>query len=358
MRKYYIDNIRILCILLLFPFHTCMVFNTFGDPFYVYSAPVEICSQFIVAVYPWWMTLLFTVAGMSAAYAIKKRSKKEYAKERVSKLLIPLLIGMVTIIPLQAYIADVFHHGYQGGYFTHYITFFTKFTDLSGYDGGFTPAHTWFILYLFVISMISLPIMVWYQKRKSKIDGSKISMIMLLPMFLIILIMTPLLELGGKSVGESLACFLIGYFLLSLEEVQEKLMKYRKSLTAFWLGLMVIRVIMYINGMGSGIVWDIEQGMLTWIGILAILGLGKRHLNYSNKLTQYFSTAAFPIYYFHQSVLVVVAYVSVKMTNIIPLQFALILAMSFAVTLLCYEIFRRFSVTCFIFGIRRKTDKN
>ena len=354
MRKYYIDNIRILCILLLFPFHTCMVFNTFGDPFYVFSAPVEICSQFVVAVYPWWMMLLFTIAGISSAYALKKRSVQDYARERVSKLLIPLLCGMVTIIPLQTYIADVFHNGYQGGYFTHYITFFTKFTDLTGYDGGFTPAHTWFMLYLFVISMISLPIMVWYRKRKPQIKGNKISMIILIPMFLIILVMTPLLEVGGKSVGESLACFLLGYFLLSHEEVQEKLMKYRRILAVLWMGFMLIRVIMYINDMGAGIVWDIEQRMLTWFGILAVLGLGKKHMNYSNKLTQYFSTAVFPIYFFHQSVLVVVAFFAVKMTNVIPLQFAFILIMSFALTLLCYEIFRRFSVTCFIFGIKHK----
>lgn len=28
-RKYYIDNLRILCILLLFPFHATMIYNTF-----------------------------------------------------------------------------------------------------------------------------------------------------------------------------------------------------------------------------------------------------------------------------------------------------------------------------------------
>jgi peptidoglycan/LPS O-acetylase OafA/YrhL len=331
-----------------------MVFNTFGDAFYVYSAPVEICSQFVVAVYPWWMTLLFVMAGISSTYALKKRNCNEYAKERVTKLLIPLLVGMVTLIPLQTYIADVYHNEYQGGFVKHYSIFFTKFTDLSGYDGGFTPAHTWFILYLFVISIITLPLMKWYQNRKKKIDGSKISMPMLLPMFLIILGMTPLLELGGKSVGESLACFLIGYLVLSLDEVQEMLMKYRKSLTMGWILLIAVRVIMYMNNMGSGIVWDIEQRMLTWIGILAILGLGKRHLNYTNKLTQYFSTAAFPMYLFHQTVLVIVAYYAVKITNSIPLQFAFILVNSFALTLLCYEIFRRFTFTSVIFGIKKK----
>jgi len=356
MRKYYIDNIRSLCILLLFPFHTCMVFNTFGEPFYVFSAPVKAFSEFVIVVYPWWMTLLFTIAGISSAYALKKRSGKEYAKERVFKLLIPFIFGIVIIIPVQSYIADIFHNGYSGGYFEHYIIFFTKFTSLTGYDGGFTPAHTWFMLYLFVISMISLPIMLWYRERDKKVDGNKITMSMLLPMFILILLMTPIIELGGKSVGEFLACFLLGFFILSLDEIQDKLMKYRMQLGVSWVVLMVLRSYMHLNNVGYGLLWDIEQRILTWIGILAILGLGKRYLNFNNKFTQYFSTAAFPIYFLHQSVLVIVAFFTLKLTSIILLQFPLIIVVSFVITVLCYEIFRRFSVTCFIFGIKKRVN--
>lgn len=334
-----------------------MIFNAFGEPFYILSTPVKSFSEFVVMVYPWWMTLLFVIAGISSAYALKKRSGKEYAKERVSKLLIPFLFGMITIIPMQTYLADVFNNGYKGGYLEHYAVFFTKVTTLTGYDGGFTPAHTWFILYLFIISIISLPVMLWYNKRKKKIDGSKITIPKLLPMFIIILLMTPIIELGGKSVGEFLACFLIGFFLLSLDEVQDRLMKYRLPLGVSWIAFMVLRNLMYLNNMGQGIAWDIEQRMLTWMGILAILGLGKRYLNFNSKFTQYFSPAAFPVYLFHQSVLVAVAFVVVKLTNIIVLQFCLIVVISFVLTLLCYEVFRRLSVTRFMFGIKNIKSK-
>lgn len=355
MRRNYIDNIRIICILLLFPFHTCMIFNTFGEQFYVFSTPVKMYTRFIIAVYPWWMTLLFIIAGISSSYALQRRSGKEYAKERISKILIPLLFGIMIIIPMQSYTADVFHNGYAGGYFQHYAVFFTKFTDLSGYDGGFTPGHTWFMLYLFVVSMLALPIMLWYRKKDIKIDGNKISMPMLLPMFILILLMTPIIELGGKSVGESLACFLIGFFLLSLNEVQDKLVKYRMPLAASWLVLMALRILMYENNMGHGLVWDIEQRILTWIGILSILGLGKRYLDFNNKFTRYFSLASFPLYFLHQSVLVIVAFYVVNLTDIILLQFISILILSFIITLLCYEVFRRFTVTCFMFGIKNRS---
>lgn len=51
---------------------------------------------------------MFVIAGMSSYFALSKRSVKEFAKERVNKLLIPLLVGLVTIVPVQTYVADVF----------------------------------------------------------------------------------------------------------------------------------------------------------------------------------------------------------------------------------------------------------
>lgn len=352
MRKSYIDYIRIICILLLFPFHTCMVFNSFGEPFYVTSQPVTFLTQFVIIVYPWWMMLLFTLAGVSSAYALKKRSYGEYVRERKNKLLIPLLTGLIFIIPVQTYIADVFHNGYSGNYFEHYAVFFTKFTDLSGYDGGFTPAHTWFMLYLYLVSMISIPIMRWYDKREKKIDGSRITMGMLLPMFIIILALTPVLEIGGKSIGEAFACFMLGYFVISHDEVQEKLMKYRFPLAAAWIVLMAVRDVMFLMDHDYGLFWDVEQRVLTWAGILAIIGLGRKYLNYNNGFTKYFSPAAFPLYFFHQSVLIIIGFFVLKLTDRIPLQFLLILTLSFLFTLLCYELFRSFKLTCYMFGIK------
>ena len=197
--------------MLLFPYHTCMIYNNWGEIFYITGVPYSLPSNFVSIVYPWWMTLLFTIAGISSFYAFKNRTIKEYTKERVEKLLIPLLVGLVFIIPIQSYIADIFHNGYTGGYFEHYKVFFTKFTYLTGQDEGFTPGHLWFMLYLFVISIIMLPIMNKYSKSSKKIDGSKVRMVHLLPMFIVILICTPILEIGGKSIGYSLACFAIGF---------------------------------------------------------------------------------------------------------------------------------------------------
>ncbi len=50
----------------------------------------------------------------------------------------------------------------------------------------------------------------------------------ILPLLLLFpLDMTPILDFGGKSIGMDLALFLLGYYVLSEENVLEKLTKYR-----------------------------------------------------------------------------------------------------------------------------------
>ncbi len=354
MRVRFIDNIRILCILLLFPYHTCMIYNNWGELFYVIGKPYLLPSLFTNIVWPWWMFLLFTIAGISANYALQSRSASACAKERVRKLLLPLLSGLVLIIPVQAYIADIFYSGYSGGYFEHYKIFFTRFTNLSGQDGGFTPGHLWFLLYLFVISMLMLPCMKWYQRSTKKLNTDKLTIGKLLPLFLIILVCAPVLEIGGKSLMEFAACFALGYFLLSDDRLQKKLERNRALLMCLFIASLLLRLVIYFTGHGNSLLWDIEQRVITWTGILALLGMGRKYLNTSNKLTDYFTAAAFPLYYFHQSILVIVGYFTLKLVRIAWLQFFLIMIVTLILTLLTYEILRRFKLTCFLFGMKYK----
>jgi uncharacterized membrane protein len=119
MRKWYIDNLRFLAVLLLFPYHTFMIYNTF-ESFYIHGVQIAVLSDVIMAVWPWIMPLLFAIAGMSSAYALKKRTGREYAAERVHKLLLPLLFGMLLVVPIQTYLAELFHTG--SGNYLHYFT--------------------------------------------------------------------------------------------------------------------------------------------------------------------------------------------------------------------------------------------
>jgi hypothetical protein len=71
LRRHFIDNLRWMCILLLFPYHAAMIFNCWGEGFYVRCAPNDPISAVIIASYTWFMPLLFALAGASSRFAMK-----------------------------------------------------------------------------------------------------------------------------------------------------------------------------------------------------------------------------------------------------------------------------------------------
>lgn len=144
MRKHYIDNLRWIILLILIPYHAAMAWNTWGEPNYIFIEENRLISSVIVFFSPYFMPLLFVLAGMSTKYALQKRTIKEYLDERIKRLLVPLLFGTIVLMPIMAYIADMFNCSYNGGFIEHYAVFFTKYTDLIGADGGFSFGQFWF----------------------------------------------------------------------------------------------------------------------------------------------------------------------------------------------------------------------
>lgn len=359
MRRNHIDNLRWMCIMLLFPFHIFMVYNSFGEGFYVKGADIKASTMFLFAIWPWFMPILFAVAGISASYALQKRSVGEYARERVSKLLVPLVAGILLVIPAQTYFAERFHNGYTGGYFAQYILFFTKPTDLTGYTGGFTPGHLWFILYLLVISFAAIPVVLLCRRLKSKprpgrapLPG-RMPMPAILGLFILPVLGALVLDIGGKSLGEYFAWFMLGYFVLSDEDVQEKLEKGRAPLLAAGLLCMAFAALQGYGALAAPYpLPGIFQRFCGWAVILALVGLSRKHLDVRDRFTGYMSRSSFAVYLFHQTWVVASAYFALKITGNAVVQMWLILVLSVAATFLSYEICRRFKATRFLFAIK------
>ena len=96
MRKNWLDNLRWVTVLLVLFYHVIYFFNNkgvfggiggFGD-----SPQYQDVVMYIL--YPWFMPLLFILAGISARYALEKHSPKEWFKSRTVKLLVPATIGL------------------------------------------------------------------------------------------------------------------------------------------------------------------------------------------------------------------------------------------------------------------------
>ena len=96
MRKHWIDNLRWVTVLLVLFYHVIYFYNNkgvfggiggFGD-----GPQYQDVVMYIL--YPWFMPLLFLLAGVSARYALEKHSAKEWFRARTRKLLVPATIGL------------------------------------------------------------------------------------------------------------------------------------------------------------------------------------------------------------------------------------------------------------------------
>lgn len=351
MHRNYIDNLRWICILLLFPYHAAMIFNCWGEGFYVRGVSSEAISAFIIATYTWFMPLLFTLAGVSSYFALQKRSAGAYAKERMMKLLVPLLLGILLVVPAQTYFAERLHNGYTGGYFAQYRLFLTKFGDLSGYTGGFTVGHLWFLLYLFVISLLALPLMRWYLRREKKINGATFPLWLLLALVLFPVLLSPL-SIAGKSLGLYLGLFLLGFFLLSQDAIVERLSRLALPLVCVSALMIAAKLVLYFGlQLRTGLVSDLYDALVMWATILALIGAGKRWLNGTSAVSHWLASNSFAIYILHQSVLVAVGYYVLMLVRATGWQFLLIALLSLPLTLCAVWLLSRVPYLRMVLGI-------
>ena len=281
------------------------------------------------------MAQLFLFAGISTKFSLKKRTTAQFFKERVSKVLLPVLWGIPTVVAILAYIADKFHNGYQGNFFQHYSVFFTRFTDFTGYDGGFTPGHLWFLVFLFVISVVGM-CLILLQKRF--LPNIKIKKIPILAIYIfgvlpalgfIIFTMN-----GNKGPISTLILYLAGYYIFSREDVMNTLEKYRLPSLIIFLIANFTRIYCYIwmaNGATSKIS-TLSYLIAMYFGILTCMGYGKKYFNQSGKVFSFLSKTSFDFYIFHFPWVVFFQYIISKWTLNIIFTYGLAVILAFICT--------------------------
>ncbi len=353
-RKIYIDHLRLFCIVLLFPYHAAMAWNCWGEGNYIILGANPFISSFIVAVSPWYMTLLFVLAGISTKYSLQTRSYRQHIKERIYKLLLPLLTGTFVIIPVMTYIADKVNCGYTGNYFSHYIIFFRKWTDLTGYDGGFSIGHLWFLLYLFIISLISIGIIIIQKKYTPILKIKDKNVFTIIFLCLVVMMFIPI-KLAGKSIVTYLFLYLLGYYIFSEEETFVKLQKFQFFYIIIFIISTIINIYLFLwSDTKYNLINTIAMYFSGTFGILTFLCLGKSLLNKSNKITKKLTEYSFLIYIFHFIYIVIFE----NIFNILGLNLYIVLFISviaaFIATYITCILVSKVPILEFLFGFRRK----
>lgn len=359
MRKNDIDNLRWITILLLIPYHAAMAWNVWQEPNYIFFEGNKIISSIIVFLSPYFMPLLFLLAGISTSLALQKRTVRQYVYERVKKLMIPLMFGTLFLMPIMTYIADKFNFGYKENFFQHYGIFFTKFTDLTGADGGFSLGQFWFILYLFVISIIAIGVIALQKKIIPECKKD-------IPLWLICILGVPLplfsklLSIGGKSLVEYTYIFLIGYYLFSKDTVITKIAKHKWIFLTIGLATTILNVYLFIwSDTQHQTLNIIAKYISEWFMLIALLGIGKDCLNFKTKLSVYMSQRSFAFYILHFIWVVLFQYLiaDVLQSNTV-LLYVIPVFLAYCTTFISCEICLRLPFLCSAMGMKHKSIEN
>lgn len=366
-RNYDIDWLRTLIVITIIPFHAFIIFNQNPEAImYVKDMTNVLAFNNIGGVLDRFnMATLFLLSGITIYYSLQSRSIKAFLSERLKKLFLPFLTGSILLNPIMTYFWSM-NQGDSESFTEHYIGFFTKNVGgLDGLNGGYTPAHLWFVLYLFIFSLIGLPFFLWLKLNKSERIRNSLAVFFYKPVALCILAVPYCFIYLNEILNEKNP---IAYFYLILIGcIFATDARYIKALNRdkwIYLALSVFMFILFFRYKNS----DIEstfgiysfafiEKLLKIIPAYALIGLFNCYVNKNSRFLKYLSTACYPIYVIHMVILTAIGFNVIKF-NLSPVfKFFIIVIASYSVCFLIYELLRRSRYIGILFGIQRKKTK-
>ncbi len=337
-RLYYLDWLRVFTILAVFLYHSNRFF-TLND-WHIKNAARSLSSTIVMDSFNLWiMPLLFTISGAAIYLSLKSRGPGSYVKERALRLLVPLVgLGIVLLGPIQIYLERLTHGDFTG----NFIQFLPHYFDgVYGFGGNFAfmGVHLWYLMLLFLFSLVSLPLMLPSRKTgKSPLSrlGQRLnSPWTLVLVFVVVSLGAPLAdaigldftrEMGSWDIFSYFLMFLAGYLMYTSARMQDALRRYGPGLLVAGVVLSIVHLTLLFNP-ASGQAYDNSPVDLrffaSWGLVTGILGTGARWLNFNRKGLSHANEAVLPFYILHQPVLLAVGYFVVQWSLPIPVKYAM-----------------------------------
>ncbi|RPH31801.1 MAG: hypothetical protein EHM90_06985, partial [Chloroflexi bacterium] len=165
-RLNWIDWLKVVVVVGAFLFHAAQPFvaTTWLINDTEKSLPLSVASGFG---YLFGMPLMFFLAGAATWLAVERRGIGGHAGLRLRRLLIPLLLGLVILGPPQAWVAYVAAGGQAGPleFLATYVT--TLNPTLNPRWFGDVGHHLWFLGFLFLYVVVTLPVLSWLRSRRA-----------------------------------------------------------------------------------------------------------------------------------------------------------------------------------------------
>lgn len=322
-------------------------------------------EEVILLTSPWRLTLLFLVSGAALRLMSRKYDAKEVLKQRFARLAPPLIFGTLFLVPPQGWAETTAKDGYTGSVVDWWISEFS----LKGWADGIPINHLWFVLYIGVYSLVAIALLArptWIARAEAglakALTGWKLLVLPILYLAFVRQMLFPWFGLTNQiqhdwyNHASSLGVFLFGFIVVGQASIWEQLE--RQRFVALPIALVACAGLMTIHALGGGgwlfgTVQNATFAVTQWATVCAALGFASRHLRGAdNAVKRYLNDAIFPVYMAHQTILVMALFVIAPKGLPVWVEVPLLIAITFAGSLILYEAVRRIDLIRPLWGLK------
>jgi glucans biosynthesis protein C len=370
-RLIYVDQLRMLAVAGVFLIHVCEVFNPFDDWHIANAERSRLAGEVAVTMAPWIMPLFMLLAGVSAWYSLERRGNAAYIRERIVRVLFPLIAGTLLLVPPQVYLERRLRGQFDGSFLAFLPHFFHGIYP----QGNFSWHHLWFLGHLFAYSILAIPLFRYLQKpvgrarlrKLARVCGGRGGLLWLaLPLVVERQLLWGLFPERHMLTSDwsNHALLFVAYFYGFVLAGEPRL---GRAIDEQWLkalALALASTALLIAGTWVGrlpehvpppytfeylALWTM-YALAAWAWMVAVLGIGRRWLRRDNAALRYARRLGYAWYLVHQPVIIGIAFVVVQSRGSLAVKFSIVLIGSLAGTLIGAELLRRLPMIGRILG--------
>lgn len=374
-RQAYLDWLRIIAIFGVLIFHSAMPFGAELEWHIRNKETSNLLLELVHYMHLFRMPLLFFISGTVSYFMLQHRSGGGFVGLRIRRLLVPVVLAILVIVPPQVYLERV-TQGFKGSFWQFYGQMFTTGVYPKG---NMSWHHLWFVAYLLVYDILFAPLFAWAVSFRGAAFRDALN-------WLAKGKRVYLLAVPGITVFASLAtqypetndlvhdwcyffywlCFLLpGFVCIAQPSLMNSLERNRRF--SFLIAFISIITINYFrwNDLQPWVVlrnWEQDprtnaylalRAICAWAWVLTAVGYGKKYLDKPHSSLNYLNQAVYPFYILHQTVIVILAYYVVQTSDTIGLKYLFIVITTFVLSMGIYHLLIRPYPFCrFLFGMR------
>ncbi|MFS1524273.1 acyltransferase family protein [Microbulbifer sp. 2304DJ12-6] len=357
-----LDWLRVGLILAVFLHHVLMPFN--GDGWHIMnSESSKLLDDIMVYFEQYRLPALFFIAGAGSVLLLRRISALQFLREKFFRLFIPLMVGMLFIVPPQNFIENI---GDYESYWQAFPTLALKFDS----------NHLWFIEYLIVFALFAIPLHIFLKSKPAMLIKSGLERLSFIPSGLFFLVaMLIAIRVGLKIYfpgndqtisNPASSLFYLFFFVSGMAFIQSQVVwqSISKNRRANMMWLIVSSLIFYgyyyspdLSGylplQTRWSLWWFVCCLVAWSALLTLIGYAQHYLKHTPEWLKLSNELIYPFYIFHQTVIVVIGYYVISWPISLGYKALILLVSSLLVTTsICLLAVYPFNMSRRLFGLK------